>query len=114
STAALLAGLSNDTRNDLIRRLPVDNDVKFSSGIHTFTGNIPMWIFIIITIIITYRCVVKKFSLIPVLGLLSCLYMMAQIPIGQWLWFTVWLLIGLVIYFSYGRKNSRLAQQATA
>jgi basic amino acid/polyamine antiporter, APA family len=114
STAALLAGLNNDTRNDIIRRLPVDNDVKFNTGIHVFNGNIPMWIFILITIYITYRCIVKKLSLIPVLGLLSCLYMMAQIPIGQWLWFTVWLLIGLVIYFSYGRKNSRLAQQATA
>jgi basic amino acid/polyamine antiporter, APA family len=114
STAALLAGLSNDTRKDVIRRLPVADDVKFSSGIHVFKDNIPMWIFILITIYITYRCIVKKLSLIPVLGLLSCLYMMAQIPIGQWLWFTVWLLIGLVIYFSYGRKNSRLAQQATA
>jgi basic amino acid/polyamine antiporter, APA family len=114
STVSLLDSLGRDARIDIIRNMPVKDNVKYESGLNVFTQNIPMWIFILITIYITYRCIVKKLSLIPVLGLLSCLYMMAQIPIGQWLWFTVWLLIGLVIYFSYGRKNSRLAQQATA
>ncbi|MCA6364712.1 MAG: amino acid permease [Bacteroidetes bacterium] len=114
STAGLLNGLSDNTRHDVIRRLPVDYSLKYQSGLGVFAHNIPMWIFILITFFISYRCVMKKLSLIPVLGLLSCLYMMAQIPIHQWLWFTVWLVIGLVIYFNYGRKHSRLAQANNA
>lgn len=114
STAGLLNGLSDNTRNDVLRRLPVDYNIKYQSGLGVFAHNIPMWIFILITLFISYRCVTKKLSLIPVLGLLSCLYMMAQIPIHQWLWFTVWLVIGLVIYFNYGRKHSRLAQANNA
>lgn len=114
STASLLNGLSDNTRNDVLRRLPVDYNIKYQSGLSVFAHNIPMWIFILITFFISYRCVTKKLSLIPVLGLLSCLYMMAQIPIHQWLWFTVWLVIGLVIYFNYGRKHSRLAQASNA
>jgi basic amino acid/polyamine antiporter, APA family len=114
STMALLDGLADNTRHDVIRRLPVDHNVNYQSGLSVFAHNIPMWIFILITLFISYRCVTKKLSLIPVLGLLSCLYMMAQIPIHQWLWFTVWLVIGLVIYFNYGRKHSRLAQANNA
>ncbi|MFM8372171.1 MAG: amino acid permease C-terminal domain-containing protein, partial [Bacteroidota bacterium] len=50
-------------------------------------------------------------SLIPVLGLVSCFYMMAQIPAKSWAGFFIWLAAGLVFYFSYGYKNSRLASK---
>lgn len=110
SVATILNNLPRDTRNNAIRNLQVDDALKFSSGLTVLWENIPMWIFILITLYMIYRCYIKKLSLIPVLGLLSCLYMMAQIPIGQWLWFSVWLGLGLIIYFSYGRKHSRLAQ----
>jgi hypothetical protein len=39
---------------------------------------------------------------IPLLGLVSCLYMMAELSV--WIYFSAWLLIGLTIYFGFSRK----------
>jgi APA family basic amino acid/polyamine antiporter len=47
--------------------------------------------------------------LVPVLGILTCLLLMFSLPSENWLRLFVWLGIGLVIYFTYGRKHSRLA-----
>jgi len=44
----------------------------------------------------------------PIIGVLLCIYLMIKLPIDTWLRFVVWLAIGLVIYFSYGRRHSRL------
>ena len=51
-----------------------------------------------------------KLSAIPLLGLLSCFYMMTELNISNWIGFGIWMLIGLVVYFTYGIKNSRLKQ----
>ncbi len=56
----------------------------------------------------------KHFSLIPVLGILTNLYLMTELGVSNWLIFIVWLAIGLVIYFLYGYRNSKLAKQQTA
>ncbi|MDA8325561.1 MAG: amino acid permease [Nitrospiraceae bacterium] len=40
----------------------------------------------------------------PVLGIISCLYLMASLPLDTWLRLIIWLVIGLVIYFTYGIK----------
>ncbi|WP_262507791.1 amino acid permease C-terminal domain-containing protein [Sediminibacterium ginsengisoli] len=45
------------------------------------------------------------------IGALCCLYLMIEIPAVSWLWFFVWMVLGLGIYFLYGRNRSRLAQQ---
>jgi basic amino acid/polyamine antiporter, APA family len=79
----------------------------------TFLKNIPMWIFVIISLYLTVGCFTKKHSLIPVLGLTSCLYMMAQIDLQNWIGFVIWLIIGLIIYFLYGRKHSHLNKKAS-
>jgi hypothetical protein len=50
-----------------------------------------------------------SFSLIPTLGLLSCFYMLSQLGYKNWLYFAIWLAIGLIIYFAYGRSHSKLA-----
>jgi APA family basic amino acid/polyamine antiporter len=49
--------------------------------------------------------------LVPILGVLACLGLMATLPGDTWLRLFVWLLIGLVIYFSYGRKHSVLQRE---
>ncbi len=72
---------------------------------------IPMILFFLVTSIIAVLSYVKNFSLIPVLGLLSCFYLMAQESHTNWYRFIVWLVIGLVIYFTYGYKNSHLANR---
>jgi basic amino acid/polyamine antiporter, APA family len=49
--------------------------------------------------------------LVPILGMLSCFGLMATLPGDTWLRLFVWLLIGFVIYFSYGRKHSVLQKE---
>jgi APA family basic amino acid/polyamine antiporter len=46
--------------------------------------------------------------LFPIIGGLLCIYLMTKLSGVTWLRFFVWLLIGLVIYFVYGRTHSRL------
>lgn len=82
------------------------NGIK--SGFSVFLHNIPMWVFIAVTIVLSILCFRKSYSLIPVLGLVSCLYMMAEIELKNWVGFMIWLAIGLVVYFTYSRKNSKL------
>ena len=45
---------------------------------------------------------------VPILGILFCLSLMLGLPPITWLRLVVWLVIGLVIYFAYGRRRSRL------
>jgi APA family basic amino acid/polyamine antiporter len=49
--------------------------------------------------------------LIPVLGIVACFYLIFGLPWITWIRFAVWLLIGMVIYFSYGYKKSRIRQE---
>src|SRR6201985_2121221 len=83
-----------------------------------FTGedahkNFPFFLFIILSTGLTIACFVKNLSLIPVLGLLSCFYLMTQLGYTNWLRFLIWLVIGLVIYFTYSYKNSKLGKEAS-
>ncbi|WP_018629495.1 amino acid permease [Niabella aurantiaca] len=70
----------------------------------------PMILFWIVLLIITVFSYIKKFSLIPVLGMICCFYLMAQESHSNWFRFLIWLGIGLIVYFSYSRFNSRLAK----
>jgi basic amino acid/polyamine antiporter, APA family len=49
-------------------------------------------------------------SIVPVLGILCCLLLMFSLPVANWVRLFVWLLIGLVIYFSYGIRHSNIAK----
>jgi basic amino acid/polyamine antiporter, APA family len=69
---------------------------------------VPMLVFWIVTTVVSVLSFTRDFSLIPVLGLLSCFYLMAQESHTNWYRFVIWLCIGLVIYFMYGRHNSKL------
>jgi APA family basic amino acid/polyamine antiporter len=48
----------------------------------------------------------------PVLGILFCLYLMLSLPVITWVRFLVWLDLGIVIYWSYGRRHSPLVNEA--
>jgi APA family basic amino acid/polyamine antiporter len=45
---------------------------------------------------------------VPILGVLACLYLMLGLPWITWLRFALWLLAGMVVYFLYGFRRSRL------
>src|SRR5882762_692288 len=49
--------------------------------------------------------------LVPILGILTCLLLMFSLPVENWWRLIIWLGIGLLIYFFYGRKHSVMAQQ---
>lgn len=70
--------------------------------------NLPMIAFFILTAVMTVLAFVKNLSLIPLLGLVSCCYLLTGMAVSNWKWFGIWLLVGLVFYFSYGFSNSRL------
>jgi amino acid transporter len=65
-------------------------------------------VFMLIAIITAVLSYIRSYSFIPVAGALSCLYLMIEIPAVSWLWFFVWMGIGLVIYFLYGKNKSKL------
>jgi APA family basic amino acid/polyamine antiporter len=46
--------------------------------------------------------------IVPILGILCCLMLMFSLPAANWVRLGVWLIIGLIIYFSYGRHHSHL------
>ncbi len=70
-----------------------------------------IYIFVVITLIISTLSIYKSWSLIPVVGLLTNLYLMTELGTTNWVRFLIWLALGLAIYFIYGYKNSKLRQK---
>lgn len=75
----------------------------------TAATNVPMLIFFVVCIVLAVFSFLKNFSLIPVLGVVSCCYLLTGMALSNWIWFSVWLVIGVVIYFLYGFRKSKLA-----
>lgn len=86
----------------------VDYYLKFES-FNAFLTKLPMYFFFIGFVIFAIMAFKFNFSLIPSLGLLSCFYMLSQLGYKNWMYFSIWLIIGLIIYFVYGRGHSKLA-----
>jgi amino acid transporter len=74
----------------------------------------PMAVFWLIALSVAIMSFIKKWSLLPILGMVSCFYLMAQETHTVWMRFLIWLVIGLCIYFTYGYQNSRLAKNTVA
>lgn len=74
--------------------------------------NIPVSLLVFTFVVLLFLILSFKYRLsaIPLLGLLSCFYMMTELELSNWIGFGIWMLVGLVIYFVYGIKNSRLKQ----
>ncbi|MBF9254671.1 amino acid permease [Pontibacter sp. 172403-2] len=50
--------------------------------------------------------------LVPILGILICGYMMVNLGFDTWMRLIIWMVLGIVIYFTYGRKHSKLNAKA--
>ncbi|MFN8921674.1 MAG: APC family permease [Sphingobacteriia bacterium] len=74
---------------------------------------LPTYLFVLVVTGLTVWAFLRSLSLIPLLGLICCLYLMSQLHVSNWLRFLLWLAVGLVIYFGYGRRHSRLNAATT-
>lgn len=63
------------------------------------------WIVWFVLSILSYK---HNFSVLPVIGMLINLYLMTELGASNWIIFVIWLIIGLIIYFVYGKKHSKL------
>jgi basic amino acid/polyamine antiporter, APA family len=87
---------------------PILSLMDYNGDWHNYKDKLPYFLFIIAAGIMSVLSFTKNLSLIPVLGLLSCLYLMTELGYTNWLRFIIWLVIGLIIYFTYGYHKSRL------
>ena len=70
-------------------------------------------VFVALALYMAVMSFLRNYSLIPVLGMLCCAYLMIEIPAKSWLVFFLWMGLGLIIYFLYGAKHSKLSQGAS-
>jgi amino acid transporter len=91
-----------------IRAAAVEDHDKYNYGWEVWKHFIPSWLFLLVCTVTAAVCFMKNLSLIPVLGLISCFYLMSELGYTNWLRFLIWLAIGLLIYFTYGKSHSKL------
>jgi APA family basic amino acid/polyamine antiporter len=87
------------------------NDIKELFTSENAHENFPFFIFIILSAVLTVFSFIRNLSLIPVLGLLSCFYLMTELGYTNWIRFIAWLIVGLIIYFTYSYKHSVLGKE---
>ena len=96
----LVATLSRNYFNDLM-------NIDFSADDATF--EISTLIFWVISVVLAILAFIKNFSLIPLMGLVTCLYLLTGMSASNWKWFFIWFGIGLMVYLAYGYRKSKLA-----
>src|SRR5450432_1356815 len=104
-TKVAVAGI--DPQKPEIIKYATDNAALAKETINIST--IIFWIVCIIVSVITF---VKKYSLVPLLGLGTCLYLLTGMTSKNWAWFSSWLVLGLIVYFLYGYRKSKLAAKS--
>ena len=89
-----------------------DPDNPSIHGWEIFKHQIPLIVFIVGSGVFAGLCFLKRLSLIPVMGVLTCAYLMTELGITNWVRFLIWLVIGLVLYFADGVRHSKLGKSA--
>jgi amino acid transporter len=62
----------------------------------------------IFALVMVVLCFVKRLSLIPVLGVMCCTYLMTELGWKNWFRFGLWMIAGFVVYFFYSYSHSKL------
>ncbi len=75
---------------------------------------IPYFVFMAFSVVMVVLCMVKRLTLIPVLGVMCCTYLMTELGITNWIRFGIWLAAGVVIYFLYSYRHSKLHRREEA
>ncbi len=89
----------------------VPDDEKKETWLQAFSHKVPIIAFILLLGLLVWLSLIDRLSLIPVLGVLSCAYLMTELGWTNWYRFGIWMLVGLAVYFLYGRRNSKLNKQ---
>lgn len=109
---ATSVSLSNSYFTDLFN-FDFSSNADYASGKLSFmdvaTPNISLIVFWLSALVLAVVTFIKKYSLIPLMGLITCMYLLTGMTKANWAWFLGWLAIGLVIYLLYGYKKSKLA-----
>lgn len=88
-----------------VRRDVAESVVNFQDrGLESFL----FLIFIALGAVLSFLTFLRDLSLIPIMGVLFCSYLLIEIPAVSWGYFLLWLAVGLAIYFSYGYWKSTL------
>ena len=87
-----------------MRSMPLNHDLTRDWS----AEKIPYFVFYAVFVWLAAMTWVRRWSLIPVLGVITNLYLIAGIGHLNWLRFGVWCAIGLMVYFAYGYRRSRL------
>ena len=93
-----------------INRIISFNRLPGESFWDVFLNKIPHIAFMLVAVSVSIAAIIRRLSLIPVLGLITNFYLMSQLGITNWLRFLIWLAIGLALYFTYGSKHSRIRE----
>ncbi|MBP6002178.1 MAG: amino acid permease [Pyrinomonadaceae bacterium] len=93
---------------DGTRTFKIAVEEKSESWLSAFSHKIPLIFFLLTASLLLVLSLTKKLSLIPILGLVLCLYLMTELGVTNWLRFGAWLIVGLLVYAFYGYKNSHL------
>ena len=108
----LAYSLSGDYFTNLFN-FDFSDNAAYVSGAISFmdaaTTNISLIVFWCCALILAGLSFIKKYSLIPLMGLITCLYLLTGMTKSNWAWFLAWLAVGLVIYLLYGYRKSKLA-----
>ena len=88
-----------------MRSMPASHDLTRDWSWEKF----PYFVFFIVFVVMSIFTWQKKWSVIPVLGVITNLYLIAGIGHWNWLRFAVWCIVGLGVYFAYGMRRSRIA-----
>jgi amino acid transporter len=95
---------------------PSADDIK--DGVETagavFVHRIPYFVFSVFSVLMVVLCFVKRLSLIPVLGVMCCTYLMTELGWKNWFRFGIWMIFGFLVYFLYSFKHSKLNARVEA
>ena len=112
ATLFLFIYLSKGYLNDLFH-FDFSDNADYTGGKASFMDlAIPKISVIVFWLICIFLCIVgffKKYSLIPLMGVTTCLYLLTGMTKSNWAWFLSWLGVGLILYFLYGYRKSKLA-----
>ncbi|MGZ3751189.1 MAG: amino acid permease [Mucilaginibacter sp.] len=109
-----IKSMEDDKFNDAVRATDLPETQKYYLGVYGIIYNFPNYLFFILIAVIAVYTFIRNFSIIPVLGLMSCFYLMTELGYTNWLRFLIWLVVGLIIYFTYSYKHSVMGKENAA